>query len=498
MFESWGVFDGTTIRPTRRLKDGREHDARNAFSRDVWRWDEFAWALSDLRAAKSVSCRETFLLLYANPGDVDWFDDDGWREVVNHWRLLARLAKQGGLRGLAYDAEPYEKPKEQFRYAAQSGHERHSFAEYRAKARERGREVMRAVAEEYPTVTIFAFRLFSDLVPLLDTGDFTRALEADVYGLQPAFVDGWLDTGPESLRVIEGTEEIGYHANDRTAFLNGYATLKLRLPDFVASEHREKVGRQFLIGHSLYLDAYLTSPGHPYHIDSNGTTPAARLAVNLRSALEASDALVWVYSEAGNWWPSGNKEYKKWPEKFPGVIPAIRQAKDPVGFTLEFLARDRTSPNLLPNADFSETSLLGGVKSWFTWQADESKGTFAAFEGRIRISGAKEACYGTLVKANGGDVLAVKLKVRSAGRGVASLAIGWKTAGGTFLPKQHNVRFLAVAPSGQDGWQTIVGLIVVPSGATTLVFMPSVAMEGPVDYVEFDDAELKVVQGASR
>jgi len=109
-FERWGVFEGTTLRPTRRTKAG-EKDARYAFSREAWRWEEFAEALADLQAAKPKTCRENYLMLYANPGDVDWFDDKGWQKIVNHWRLLVRLAKQGGLRGILYDAELVEIPE---------------------------------------------------------------------------------------------------------------------------------------------------------------------------------------------------------------------------------------------------------------------------------------------------------------------------------------------------------------------------------------------------
>ena len=68
---------------------------------------------------------------------------------------------------------------------------------------------MRAVAKEFPDVKIFCYRLFSDLLPMLDSGDLTRALEPDTYGLQPSFVDGWMDALPPGLTVVEGTEDIG-------------------------------------------------------------------------------------------------------------------------------------------------------------------------------------------------------------------------------------------------------------------------------------------------
>ena len=85
-FEAWQAFDGTTIAATRKLPDGRVVDARNAFGREPWQWSEFAAALADLQAVKPVSATENFLFAYANPGDVDWFDDAGWSQIVDHWR----------------------------------------------------------------------------------------------------------------------------------------------------------------------------------------------------------------------------------------------------------------------------------------------------------------------------------------------------------------------------------------------------------------------------
>jgi len=89
-FEGWGVFDGTTLRATRRTAKG-DGGAIFAFSREPWKWEEFADALADLKAARPTTCRENYLMLYSNPGDVDWFDDAGWRVITEHWRLLSRL-----------------------------------------------------------------------------------------------------------------------------------------------------------------------------------------------------------------------------------------------------------------------------------------------------------------------------------------------------------------------------------------------------------------------
>jgi hypothetical protein len=493
-FEKWGVFDGTTIRPTRRVANGKVLDARFAFSRDPWRWDEFAPALADLRAAKPATCRETYLMLYANPGDVDWFDDAGWREVVNHWRLLARLAKRGSLRGLLYDAEPYQPPHSQFLYAAQPERARHTFAEYSAKARERGRDVMRAVAKEFPDATVFTFRLFSDLLQLLDSGNLPRALEYDTYGLHPPFVDGWMEAAPAGLRIIEGTEDIGYRANSPEEYNAAFVRQRLRLPEFLAPENRDKFSRQLRIGQSLYLDAYVNPPGSPWSIDHTGSTPARRLASNLESALAASDGLVWLYGEQARWWPGGDAQAKMWPEKLPGAVEAIRRAEDPVAVARRFFAAPQPPVNLLTNGDFSQTGPAAPA-GWSAWQADNSHGVITNAEGRVEIRGAREAVVNRAVQVPADATLAVRLRVKSVGRGLGSLFVAWQTADGKWTAHAHNTRFLPARPTAADGWQEIVGLVKVPAGAQRAVFMAAAsAQTGDADRCYFDDAALAIFE----
>jgi len=137
-FEKW-PFDGTTIQTTRRLASGKDANAVNAFACEHWAPREFDVAIADLKAAKPRTATANFLMLYSNPGDVDWFDDAGWKEVVQHWRLLARTAYLGGLKGILFDAEPYTPPYQQYRFVSQAGSAKHTFAQYCVKARERGR-----------------------------------------------------------------------------------------------------------------------------------------------------------------------------------------------------------------------------------------------------------------------------------------------------------------------------------------------------------------------
>jgi hypothetical protein len=477
-FEGWGVFDGTTLRATRRTAGGAEQAAINAFSREQWVWSEFAGALADLKAAQPTTCRENYLMVYSNPGDVDWFDDAGWQIVVNHWRVLARLARQGGLHGLLFDAEPYTRPHSQYLYRAQAQHDRHSFPEYRAKARQRGREVMRAVRAEFPDVTIFSYRLFSDMLGLLDSGDLDRALEPDTYGLLPAFVDGWLDVAAPTLRLIEGTEDIGYRANSPAAYDGAFTRLKLRMPDFVAPEHREKAQLQFRVGQSLYLDAYVNPPGNPWHIDLQGGTPAARLAANLASALSASDGVVWLYGEKARWWPAGDPKSPMWPDRMPGVVGAIRRAKDPAGFAQALFQQTPAPRNLLENGDFARLPAPDAPpEGWFQWQDDNSHGRVTSAGGQVELRSVLNGVVGRATAVQPGHAYAVRLRVKCQGRGLASLSIGWKNAAGAWTAHPQNRRLVGSAAADAAGWREIVGLVEVPAEASQMIFMAAASAQ---------------------
>ncbi len=490
------MFDGTTLRATRRAADGSEQAAIFAFSREPWAWGEFAAALADLKGARPTTCRENYLMVYSNPGDVDWFDDAGWKIITDHWRLLTRLARQGGLRGLLFDAEPYTPPHSQFLYRAQPERDRHTFAEYRAKARQRGREVMRAVRAEFPDATIFTYRLFSDLLGLLDSGNLQAALEPHTFGLLPAFVDGWLDVMPPTMRVIEGTEDIGYRANSPAAYNDAFTRLKLRLHEFVAPEHREKVQRQFRVGQSLYLDAHVNPPDSPWYIDRTGSTSAGRLAANLASALAASDGIVWLYGETARWWPAGDPKYPMWPERLPGAVNAIRRAKDPAGFARDLFRQTPAPRNLLPNGDFAQApSPKDAPTGWFWWQDDASHGEVAVTAGQVELRGVLNGVVGCLTPVQPGRIYAVRLRVKSEGRGLAGLSIGWKTAAGAWTAHARNRNLVSSEQADAAGWREIVGLVEVPAEAGQIAFMASASAQlSNTDRCWFADAALVEVE----
>lgn len=488
-FEKLGVFQGATIAATRRVSGG-DASAYYAFTAEKWTWAEFAPAVADLKAAKSATVTETFLLIYANPGDVDWFDDDGWKQVIDHWRLLARAAREGGLRGVLFDAEPYTPPFQQFNYAAQSGRKKHTFAEYEAKARERGREVMKAVGEEFPGCVIMTYRLLCDLAPVAAAdGDVTPHLAVSTFGLMPAFVDGWLDKLPPGVRIVEGNEN-AYRYNSRADFEHAYTQLRTDTPRLLSAENRVKYRAQVDIGHGIYIDAYANPPGDIWYIDPKGTAPSARLEANVADALRASDGWVWVNGESGRWWTGGNPKYPTWDGKLPGASAAIARAARPRAAAIAALDQKRAI-NLLANGSFAQADDQGRPTQWWTWQADKSQGRFALTKpgGAAEIRRALKGCFGQITPVKQGGTYAASVRVRHTGSGAATAWVRWKTSANHWI-EGEDVALTPVGPVDANGWQRLVALARLPATAEKLALLLSADDQSDDGVAEFTDARL--------
>lgn len=150
-------FDGVVVPVVGQRNDGKPAGLNWAFVHEKWNWAWFQPEIDRLKACKFKRLTDNFVEVHANPGNVDWFDDAGWDNVLDHWRIAAWVAKKSGFRGILFDPEPYAPPHSQFSYAAQPQRDKHSFNEYYAKARERGRKIMEAVAAEYPEITILCY-----------------------------------------------------------------------------------------------------------------------------------------------------------------------------------------------------------------------------------------------------------------------------------------------------------------------------------------------------
>ena len=479
----------------------------SSFSREPYDEQTVAQFLQDLKAVQPRQLRDRFLLLNANPGDVDWFDDAGWKVIIDHWRTGAKVAREGGLAGIMFDPEAYREPYRAFDWSTQAQAGQHTFAQYYEQARKRGRELMTAVGGEYPDATILAFFLLSINRDAAERTDPLGALAGSPYGLLPAFVNGWLDAAPPTLTIVDGCEQ-AYRYNSRLDYLSGANLIRNKCLRLIAPENRYKYRAQVQVGFGVYLDAYVNPPTSPWYIDPGKQTPVQRLGENVATALEVADQYVWVYGEQCSWWPVPHPTADKmrWPQKLPGIEAALRMAADPVGYVVETLSQPGERKNLLVNADFASATAAAPAgpqpadwkqgtapPGWSFWQAGVSKGkpdwdrkVGHQGPGAGTLAGVKNGCLIQRVEVAPGGRYAVAAWYKVRGEGSPSVTMRWQTPEGKWHAEACDVSLSTAKSDGE--WKLVAGAGVVPEGAGKLVLLLSVSgQRSDQDIVWWDD-----------
>ena len=266
--------------------------------------EEFRLPIADLRAAGWRTFSDNFLPVALSSGfaaGLNWFDEARWRVVAENFSVVAQIAAAGGIKGLILDPEHYGFTL--FQYTDQRRHLDRPFADYAKVARQRGREVMTAIAAHLPEAVLLS--LYAYTLPLAEL-ERAKRLEDTEYGLLPAFYDGLLEAMPPGASLFDGYET-AYGFKKRQQFLNGYHQIHDKAAKLSALPDRYRTQVKAAFG--LWLD-YLGRPGH--------FTPLEfRQAV--ATALEVSDRYVWIYSHGPRFFPASNVE--------PSYIEALTQAR---------------------------------------------------------------------------------------------------------------------------------------------------------------------------
>jgi len=478
-----------------------------SFSREAYDPQILTQITEDLKAVQPAQLQARFLLINANPGGIDWFDDAGWAVIVEHWRAAARVAREGGLRGIMFDPEAYKEPWRQFDWRAQPETAQHTFLQYREMARQRGRELMAAVAGEYPEATVLALFLLSINGAAAERSDTLGALSGQHYGLLPSFVDGWLDAAPATMTFVDGCER-AYRFNSREEYLAAANLIRNKCQRLVSPENRAKYRAQVQVSFGVYLDAYVNPPDSNWYIDPGRQTPVRRLADNVASALEAADEYVWIYGEQASWWPSPHPTSDKvrWEEKLPGIDAALRMAADPGAFARRVIGEPGERKNAVVNGDFSATTIAGndGPKAtdwqqgkappnWSFWQTGVSQGhpdwdreVGHDGAGAGVLVGVSEGCLIHSVPVAPGERYVVGAWRRIQGGGSGSLTMRWQTAEGKWHAETLDRSF--GAPNMGADWELVSGAGVVPEGAGRMVLLLSASGQSTEqDVIWWDD-----------
>ncbi|MDO8589109.1 MAG: hypothetical protein Q7T82_18935 [Armatimonadota bacterium] len=309
-------FDGVVI-SVNGSKSGTGEDTLGwrVFSKVRTKPEDYKQAIADLKATKFKRLTDNFIQVISMPGDVDWFDPE-WSAIAHNAACLARVAKQGGCKGIMFDPELYgsvwpwcyARVPEKLRAAR-------TYEIYRAKVRQRGREFIRAINKEFPDITILT--LFGPSLPYFPLrGNPEVKLDPTPYGLLAAFYDGILDAATPQTVLVDGYE-FSYNYRRREEFEDGR---RMMLSAKNISANPKEFDKHVRVGFGVWAD--FNSAAIPWNSDDftkNYFTPAG-LRASLNYALDVSDCYVWVYTERFLWW--GGK-----PPAPPEYVETLRTAK---------------------------------------------------------------------------------------------------------------------------------------------------------------------------
>jgi hypothetical protein len=291
-------FDGIVIRPAiATTQPGKRQPSlgRTVFQGRRFRPEEYQNCIDDLRATRFEKFTDNFIQVLSQPGDVDFFDSD-WDSVTENVRAMARIARAGRCVGLMLDPEQYG-PHKIWTYDKLAPERRaaHSLEEYRAQARRRGREFIRAVNSQLPNAKILC--LFG---PSLTFG-MQRSGEA-VYSLLAPFIEGMCGAADAGTRIIDGYEQ-SYMYRTRQSFAAGRRDVQLARQAFADPSLYDRAMR---VGFGLWMD--FDSGKRPWDtrtFENNYFQPDTWQDA-VYHGLCASDGYVWVYVERLNWWTGEN------------------------------------------------------------------------------------------------------------------------------------------------------------------------------------------------
>ena len=545
--EAAGIpVDGTRIRFTARLADGRRvRPFARGFAGTVEELgtdapltrEMFAEGIELMRGVSPRQVTDNFVRFNAQPGNVDWFDDAGWGQIVENFRHAAYAAKASGMKGLLFDPEPYTEPYAQFDYLRQPGYGERSFDDYRAMARERGRAVMRAMQSEFDDITVLMLFYTSYFTASRFRGpesfgldNAALALPAHSYALLPAFIDGWLDVMGPDVTLVDGNEQ-AYYYNGQDDFERARLRLRQQGLDVVDPVNRARYARQVQVGAAVFMDAY--QPDFPPQFSVElppGVDFPTMYSRNIGNALRTTDEYVWLYNESGSFWERGQGGNPPWPEVFPWIIPATAAARDATNWppasdavqrevARELSVRNRyaswararfesavaggdvQSANLLRNGSFDVDT-----EGWGYFQAANlgepgslrwsESGDAAPGAAEIRDSRNGSAFQSFAVSE--GDTLWVRARFKRSGWAEPSVSFGWRDASNAFIRFSRQTLFAPAYESTagsrqrETPWTTIEGMVRVPDGAVQAVFTLDAAgqragVDGDRDRLLYDD-----------
>lgn len=377
-------FDGVVIRIASNRAEGSGSIASACWGKKGLEPKDYEFAIDDLKATRFHTLTDNFIQMYISPGGVDWFDPE-WSSVAHNAACLARVAKQGGCKGIMFDPELYVSyPVWSYSSLPQELKSAHTLQEYRAKARERGREFITAINKEFPDITILCLWGYSLIYNTTDVWAH-RPIDTLPDPLQVAFYDGILDAATPGTTFVDGFE-FSYGYRSRSQFVAGRDVMLNKAIKDVGP--KKKFAKHVRAGFGLWVDMDSGNRGFRLEDTSKNffTPDGFRASVNY--ALDTSDKYVWIYSERTSWWgdnpPAPYVQAMTLAKQGPGLgqprppVDIIRAAilhQHPDSWCFAEMRKSMTELYDLPKNGWKfrfDEACIGYGNKWYTESLDDS------------------------------------------------------------------------------------------------------------------------------
>ena len=472
-----------------------------------WRYDDYRQEIPVLKKLTAHRAfRETFLSSLTAPSKrrIDWNgDDEIWSRTAANLRTAARIAREGGCRGLWMDTEDYRKKLQFKRVPGEM-----PLDELRRTVRTRAAQLFKGAFEEYPDMTLFSL-WFLSLSPnwyASPYGDRDEHAIADGESdLWPAFVNGILDVLPESAWLVDGNENYWCDA-DKNSFCRDRLWIKRGLRELVAPENKAKYDRQMQVSTGLYLDMYVNGTNTVWRFPEKDGSRLETFHRNYVQAIDAVDEYVWLYGEKlqfikwDNSYPLQSGCVRTtWDEALNGIDDIVCAGKDADGFIRKRIAELKAAGkwrNLVANGACEADDPGVVPKPFSVWQPPlkdgdaAKKGVFGVDSGfgdgdksSLCAEGAAEGCFLVNVKdVTPGDYYLVK--VSAAGVGIRTV-VSWRDKAGKYTGRNFHLSF---SPS-EGMWRKGRLLVRAPMKAARMTLTMNVELaEGEKAW--FDNVEV--------
>ena len=248
----------------------------------------------------------------------DFFDD--WSVTIENFRLLARILKVKRIEGIFFDNEEYDGGV--FKYPADCSYPSKSLTEYQDQARLRGRQIMEAMAREYPALVCVA--LHGPYSSFAGTPDQVRGGQTNwsTEQLRGPFSAGLVEGLGKRSTFVDGGEVYAYRTEDDFQLSYDYrkntiASAEANCP-FIPEPLRPLWPLRVNIAFGVYNHPFAGAPMDP-----------AILRTTLERALKRADRYVWLYTEKMNWNAPGETT-QDWVDAVAGArAAAATPAADP-------------------------------------------------------------------------------------------------------------------------------------------------------------------------